>query len=295
MTGWSQQTIVFPAVSDEVEGRNGSLWVTVVRVIKVNPLDTVTLRRKWVCLPEGGFADDPMPEWVELGLGRAGRAGLDWGYTFLPPGSSRLGAFALEVEGGEVIAHSYVVDVSRGYHATGSYSAGQGQFVEAMTEPLRGTSHIPWLGGCRNSPCSADNPSKWDYHRNNIGLINPNPEPLSITGIVVPFSNQLGQAMEIEEEEPESFSKEVPPYGWLQFNWVSEVRHDVDPFGYPWIPDAGFVINLRPSTDRPYYAYASVVFSPDPDSDNQMFSDPMFVPARPGYLPPISESEPQPK
>ena len=42
----------------------------------------------------------------------------------------------------------------------------------------------------------------------------------------------------------------------------------------------------------PYYAYASVVFSPDPDSGNQMFSDPMFVPAEPGYVAPWAEVYP---
>ena len=51
----SQQTIVFPAVTDEVPGLNGSSWVTVIRIIKVNPLDSITLHRKWVCLPGGGF------------------------------------------------------------------------------------------------------------------------------------------------------------------------------------------------------------------------------------------------
>ena len=55
----AQQTIVFPAVSDEVEGLNGSLWVTVARIIKVDPGATVTLRRKWVCLPDGWFPRGP--------------------------------------------------------------------------------------------------------------------------------------------------------------------------------------------------------------------------------------------
>ncbi len=36
-TVYTQQSIVFPAVANEVEGRNGSLWVTVARVIKDDP------------------------------------------------------------------------------------------------------------------------------------------------------------------------------------------------------------------------------------------------------------------
>ena len=55
----AQQTIVFPAVTDEVEGLNGSRWITVVRIIKVDPRNTITIKRKWVCLPDGGFMDDP--------------------------------------------------------------------------------------------------------------------------------------------------------------------------------------------------------------------------------------------
>ncbi len=59
MNVWPQQEIVFPAVSDEVEGLNGSRWVTVARIIKLDPRDTITLTRKWVCLEEGGFLEDP--------------------------------------------------------------------------------------------------------------------------------------------------------------------------------------------------------------------------------------------
>ena len=56
-TARAQQTIVFPAVADEVEGLNGSRWVTIARFIKLDPRDDVVLRRKWVCLPDGGFLE----------------------------------------------------------------------------------------------------------------------------------------------------------------------------------------------------------------------------------------------
>lgn len=61
------------------------------------------------------------------------------------------------------------------------------------------------------------------------------------------------------------------------------------------LPHAGFVISLTPDRDDlPYYAYASVVFSPDPDTGVPEFSDPMFIPAEPGYITPIIEAHSEP-
>ena len=161
-----------------------------------------------------------------------------------------------------------------------------------MEEPLVGPSHIPWLGGCLNAPCSNPDGNNWNFHRNNIGLVNPNSEPLTVTGVVIPFSTWLVSPEEIDVPEPESFTRTLPPYGWLQFPWLSDRHYGLEGMS-PILPTAGFVISLTPDKDDlPYYAYASVVFSPDPDSDNQMFSDPMFVPAEPGYVAPWAEVYP---
>jgi hypothetical protein len=54
-------------------------------------------------------------------------------------------------------------------------------------------------------------------------------------------------------------------------------------------PANGFIVSLTPDSELPYYAYASVVFTPDPASGAPQFSDPMFVPAEPGYVTPINE------
>ena len=173
-TAWSQQTIVFPAVADEVEGVNGSLWVTVVRIIKLDPRDDVVLRRKWVCLPDGGFLVDPPGSntWLFPADEDYGRVSIELGAGLLYNTNSDLGALAFEVEGGKVIAHSYVVDVSRGeYSEILQLASGQGQYIRAMEEPLTGPSHIPWIAGCKNSPCSAEEPIYWDFHRNNIRIV----------------------------------------------------------------------------------------------------------------------------
>ena len=54
------------------------------------------------------------------------------------------------------------------------------------------------------------------------------------------------------------------------------------------IPIACFVINLDPHQSFAYFAYASTVFAPDPDSGVPVFNDPMFIPAEAGYIPPFT-------
>ncbi len=298
-SAWSQQTIVFPAVVDEVAGRNESLWVTVARIIKVDPGDTVTVRRKWVCLPDGGFLDDPSeaPTWTLDGSGdyaRNQRILFKWGIDLFEGSDAVAGAVAFVVEGGRVLAHTVAHDVSLGIDLPPYYSFGQGQFMRALEEPLRGPSHLPWIGGCLNSPCARNPALEWDFLRNNIGIVNPNPEWLRVTGTVVPFKTDYGFPQEIKDSEPETFEKIVPPFGWLQFNWASSSFFGNDIWGKAIVPHAGFVINLTPDKDLPYYAYASVVFSPDPDSGIPIFNDPMFVPAEPGYVAPFAEVFPPP-
>jgi len=289
----SQQLLVFPAVTDELPGANDSLWVTVVKIVKLDPRDTVTVRRKWVCLPGGGFEDDPAtaPSWTLSGGTHRERFLLKWGRSLLGDTGSRVGAVALEVSGGEVVPHAYVADVSRGEHLPLHWSFGQGQLIAASRLPLSGQSHIPWLGGCTNLPCNLDPPVLWNYLRNNVGFVNPNPEPLTITGSNIAFSARPDwEISEVAATEPDTFIREVPPFGWMQFHWVSSAGYyGTDDLGGPVMPKAGFILNLTPDKDLPYYAYASVVFSPDPASGIPAFSDPMYVPAEPGYVPAMTE------
>jgi hypothetical protein len=285
---WSQQLLVFPAVTDELPGANGSLWVTVVKIVKVNPRDTVTLHRKWVCVPGGGFVDDPDtgPSWTLETGSFANRLALVWGGELLVGAGSSVGGIALEVEGGEVLGHAYVADVSRGLNLPPNYSFGQGQLIPAYRDALDGPSFIPWLAGCENLPCSADPPAVWDHMRNNIGLLNPNPQPLTVTGTALAFSSNPAAQVGSDDDR---FVKEVPPYGWVQFHWQADGIYGSDQFGVPYQAGGGFIMNLTPDKDLPYYAYASVVFSPDPESGIPAFSDPMYVPAEPGYVPAMTE------
>ena len=298
--GQSQQLLVFPAITDELPGLHGSLWITNMRLVVANPADEVTMRLAWICLEDGGFVIDPStaPTWFMGGSDVYGRVVVLSGGRVLRP-HGQVGAVGFVVEGGELIGHAYVADSRYGAYSNpssspyppGPWAFGQGQLVPAMSEPLVGPSHIPWLGGCLNMPCSQDPPDRWDYLRNNIGLVNPNPEPMTVVGTVIPFGflgiDPPGGIAELYQEVPETFSKTVPAYGWLQFRW--EATTDYETHYGPWVgpPANGFIVGLTPDSDLPYYAYASVVFTPDPESGAPQFNDPMFVPAEPGFVAPI--------
>ncbi|MCU0305197.1 MAG: hypothetical protein MUC56_14185 [Thermoanaerobaculales bacterium] len=298
----AQQLLVFPAVTDEEPGVNGSVWVTTATVVKVDPLAEITIRRKWVCLRDGGFVDDPAtaPSWTLPAEEPKRRLMFEPGGELLEGTGATIGAAAFEVEGGEVIAHSNAMDVRWGEYSPGPVTTvfGQGQHIVPFREPLEGPSHIPWLGGCNGARCSDTTQGPWQNLRNNIGVVNPNPEPLTVLFSILPFGfndPDPGAPNLVEWGSPplpEFFVKTVPAYGWRQFHWES-----AEIYSTPWgsfYPTAGFIISLTPQQQLPYYAYASVIFTPDPDLGVPEFNDPMFIPAEPGYVMPWFEASPDP-
>ncbi|MCD4749449.1 MAG: hypothetical protein K8R59_08740 [Thermoanaerobaculales bacterium] len=290
MTG-AAEVYVLPAVAAGVEGDHGSLWETEVRILSVDPLAEIEIRRLWVCTPEGGFLDDPEtgPRWMIWGLER----GLQMtGEELLGVESDlELGAVALEITGGEVLVNSYVADVSVGETVpeVGQAIYGLGQLIPAQTEALSGPSHLPWMGACADFPdvYSGSAPPCRSPYRNNIGLANPSPEPMVFTVRVLPMGHLI--EMGLYEPQPEEFEIVVPPYGWKQTSWMPS-------WGYweGWGVHAHYavwtIVNLIPEDERPYYAYVSVVFSPE-DPEVTPFSDPSYIPAQPGYIPPRREVE----
>jgi len=308
----AQQTIVLPAVSNNVQGINGSVWSTELLLIKANPSDQITIRRLWVCLEGGGFADDPesAPTWYMSHTGPGGRVARLDGESLLTGTAASLGAVALMVEGGAVIANARIADISRGTVFSGT-PFGQGQLIPTESEPLIGDSYLPWLGGCLGQPCNDPvpmdlDPSPWNFYRNNVGLVNPNPTPLHFSAVVLafgggfflapgsvfssPYLKELGEL----GVGPESFSRDLPPYGWSQFPLISARHYGSTAFGTPILPFESFLVSLTPDSDLPYYAYASVIFSPDPDSDIPAFNDPLFIAAKPGYVAPYDWTAPAP-
>ncbi len=292
----AQQTIVLPAVSDNVHGVNGSVWATELQIIKLNPDDEVTVRRLWVCVESGGFAEEPEDAvtWDMSGTDTRGRILQLLGADLLAGTDASLGAVALEIEGGEVIVNARVADVSNGTMQEGT-PFGQGQLIPTGDEFLVGPAHLPWVGGCLNIPCNVIPRENWNYYRNNIGLVNPNPESLVLDGVALAFGGWPGELVATPLSDPpgerDTFSKVVPAFGWTQFSWRFEgiYSHNLNPWGIyqPDFPLAGFIISLTPDSDLPYYAYASVVFAPDPELGIPAFNDPLFIPARPGFVAPF--------
>ncbi len=292
----AQQTIVLPAVSDNVHGVNGSIWATEVQIIKMDPDDHPTIRRLWVCVEGGGFADDPdtAPTWEMWRPERHARMLQLSGADLLVGTDASLGAVALEIEGGEVIVNARVADVSKGT-MWGATPFGQGQLIPTDGEFQVGPAHLPWLGGCLNIPCNVVPRGRWNYYRNNIGFVNPNPEPLVLDGVALAYGafeatdtpHELWPRTFPVASERDMFTKIVPPYGWLQFPWYSAAIFDSFVWHQPSLPHVGFIISLTPDSDLPYYAYASVVFAPDPESGIPDFNDPLFIPARPGFVAPF--------
>ncbi|RLB67919.1 MAG: hypothetical protein DRH08_02415 [Deltaproteobacteria bacterium] len=287
-----QQVAVFPAVTDLTPGKHNSIWGTEIQIIKMNPLDHLTVKRLWVCLPDGGFLENPDEALTWELFSNQNRILQLKGEDLLFDTESDRGAVALQIEGGDFIATSRVMDVMRGVYRPPAIF-GQGQLIPGIDEPLIGSSHLPWLGGCSTARCSEGGTDPWNFYRNNIGLINPNPTPMEITGVLIPFGTSGGPPAELDQDvEPETFTKQLPAYGWLQFNLQPDHLYGYDMFGGPIPAITGFIVSLTPNSELPYYAYGSVVFAPNPETEVPEFNDPMYIPAEPGYFTPVSELSP---
>lgn len=276
---------VLPVVVDGVGGLAGSLWETQVRVVKVDRFDDIVIRRAWVCLEDGGFADDPAtaPTWEWPFRADRGRSTLLPVADLLEGTGADRGAVALEVEGGELLVDVGIVDVSLGGHIDLSQYLpyGIGQDYSAVRAPNDGASHFSWLGGCygeRSLSSYCDN-----HYRNNIGLVNPNPEPMDLRITVFPFLSSVSLVADPEEGEVYT----LPAYGWRQFAWPLDERLPIYEtiFYIRSYPLYG-VANVEPEDDLPYYAYVSVVYTTPPGVSSPRASDPYFQLAEPGTIGP---------
>ena len=286
---FGQQAVVIPVIADDVLGVNSSVWVTEVQIIKKNPHDSLIVRRVWVCTANGGFEDDPATAvtWDLTQNDHVIRMLTLPGSELLVGTGENLGAVALEITGGEAIVNARIADVYRG-SLDWNTPFGQGQAIPTNRDPIHGPSHIPWIGGCRDSPCT--NSTNWGFFRVNIGMANPSSAPLTITGLAIPFGYPSpGLTAELWNSTfgYQTFSVTIPPYGWHQFHWQSSLVFGEDIWGQPTVPTAGFVVNLVPDSDGPYLAYASTVFAPDPATEVPAFNDPLFFSAEPGYIEPF--------
>ena len=275
---------VLPVVADGVAGRFGSLWETQIRIVKVNPNDSVVIRRAWVCLEGGGFVDDPgtAPSW-ELPWSPddffAPRALLLTAADVLVGTGAQTGGVALDVEGGELLVDVGIVDVRLGGFVGGNQAMpyGIGQTYGAARAPLEGASHVSWIGGCYGEGDIRDDCD--NHYRNNVGLLNPNPEPLVFELTALPFV--IGQAAIRHYGE----LIWLPPLGWRQVEYPLDQQTLMlgTPFSFFTFPLYG-VVNVEPQSELPYVAYVSVVYTSPVGVGTPRISDPFFQLAQPGYI-----------
>ncbi len=272
---------VLPSLVTGVPGKNGSYWESEVRVVRRSLNETVTVRRIWVAIPGGGFHDDPVsaPSWtLETGYLAPRMIILQAGHFLQGTGATH-GAVGLEISGAAQVfvrvantrGKSPLPDDTPGVYAC--CLPGTGQLIPAMTAGVNGPSSVTWVT-TGSSP-----------FRTNLAIVNPNDTPLVVT--VVPWSlrarlSPIGPPGPVWLEWLDSFAVQttplnLPPWGWLQVNDVFSLWENKDTStGAPAKLDfvAPGLIALLPSTEQPYFAYASVIYSPSNDSE--------FVAAIPG-------------
>jgi hypothetical protein len=280
------ETVVLPVVARGLPGLNGSFWDSEVRISGPNLFPPGPIKRLWVALPGGGFVDDPAvaPGWQFPSIPCpepcyfAGVVILT-GDQLLKGTEAPKGAVALEVDGTgyHVFLHNSNTlgqpRLPQDAEGPACCLPGNGQLIRGLTEPLVGQGFIPWSTAGR-SP-----------YRVSVGLINPTAVPRSFRVTVGRLTAYAGSA------------PTGPPDGtyWLGYlGGVSPILTiDLQPWGFRQIDDlASVLLQECPSCDwqdrvapaeiflvdnddtgLPFYAYASVIWTP--------LNDPEFVAAEP--------------
>ncbi len=278
------ETVVLPVVARGVQGLNGSVWDSEVRISAPNLLPPGRVTRLWVALPEGGFVDDPTaaPQWVYPTLTFPAGIPIPLGVTLLT-GDDLLqgtnapkGAVALEIDGTGNLAFLHNANtlgqprLPQDAQGPPCCLPGSGQAVRALTEPLVRRGFIPWVTSGR-SP-----------FRVSVGVINPTSGPRTISVHLHNFQSLAGVqpagaywvAPGFSDGSAElSVTVALPPWGFRQIDdFVSVIlqqRPGLEPLDR--VGPAGIYLVDQQNPQSPFYAYASVIWSP--------LNDPEFVAA----------------
>lgn len=327
-SGVAGELHVLPVVADNVPGRNNSLWDTEVRIFTMAPPgEDMEVRRVWVALEGGGFEDDPetAPVWrlsdeayhpdymYDAVTVETRRVIVLNGASLLEGTGARVGAVALEIDVPVlVVARITDVEGEETQNIRGNQRhfqlLGLGQVVRGEIESMSGPSVLPWLTPDVGSQWGWDQcpPGQTCNWRNNLGLVNPSPQPLVVTLEMmaycgVPYLDMpyVGDVSLCNPDEDNSicpgvagevfpdfvtsghdeYEIELPPWGWIQVNNVD--YQFTKPFPGAFIPTINFAssilaLNIIPqSDDRPYYAYLSQVFSGVHDRNDPAFMTPI--------------------
>ncbi len=283
VAGASAETFVLPVVARGVPGINGSVWDSEVRISGPYQGLPPTVRRLWVALPGGGFVDDveTAPRWVFPTFTMP--AGMPLPLTFTVLTGDQLlqrtealkGAVAIEVEGtgNHVFLHNAnTLGQPRLPQGAAEEPAcclpGNGQLIRGLSEPLVQNGAISWITSGR-SP-----------YRVSVGVINPTDQSRAFTiemDVTGPWPNwPPGEADGTYwlANGAAALSFELPPWGFRQIDDLAAVLLEQCPSCSSLdrvAPAAVYVIDAE--TSMPFYAYASVIWTP--------LNDPEFVAAEP--------------
>lgn len=280
LPSWGE-TLVLPVVVHGVRGMYGSYWDSEVRIMGQYLVPPLQVKRAWVAMPGGGFVDDPAtaPHWVFPDVPTPGTppfgAYLLTGGQLLQGTGATHAAIALEMDGtGNEV---YLRNANTGGQGRlpedgGAYTCclpGNGQLIRALRAPLVSYGFIPWV-------TSGSVP-----FRVSVGVINASDQSRKVTvylNVLVPKDPLIsgGETYWLPEAPtPASLDVDLPPWGFRQIDdflsvmrqqctWSCDVLDGVR-------PAAVFLQDL--ATQLPFYAYASVIYSP--------LNDPEFIPAVP--------------
>lgn len=272
------ETVVLPVVARGVHGLNGSFWDSEVRISGPNLTPPGLVKRLWVALPEGGFADSPAsaPQWKfppVICPGMCFPTGIVvlTGDQLLQGTDAPKGAVALEIDGTGNDVHLHNANTlgqPRLPQDTGSPACcipGNGELAQGFRNPLVGEGSIHWITSGR-SP-----------YRVSVGVINPTAQARTVTIALdwfEPYAGDgppadgtywLGVGLGLNES---TLSIELPPWGFRQVDDLASVLLQQCP-SCNWLervaPAAIYLVDN--DTQLPYFAYASVIWTPLNDGE----------------------------
>ena len=273
------ETVVLPVVARGVHGINGSVWDSEVRISGPRLTAPGRITRLWVALPEGGFVDDPAtaPGWSfppvtwPSSLFSPTFMVVLTGDQLLQESDAPKGAVALDIEGtgNHVFLHNAnTLGQPRLPQDAPCCLPGSGQSIRALTDPLVREGYFPWITSGR-SP-----------YRVSVGLINPTAQPRTITIALDRLRGEGAQPLTPPDgtywfgTEQATLAFDIAPLGFLQVDDLASVlrAHCPSCEWLDWV--APTVVHVvEPGGQLPFYAYASVIWSP--------LNDPEFVPVVP--------------
>jgi hypothetical protein len=264
------ETYVLPVVVKGVQGLSGSYWDSEIRILLLSRQQDIVVRRAWVALADGGFVDDPA-------------TAPSWSFPDLPP---QLTARMIVLKGSDLLQGVNATHASVGLDIPGRVAVylhnvnsqgsqegallGSGQLGPGASVPVVGPVTIPWAtAGDAN-------------FRMSVGFVNPSPTQLTLrvyTSRVwraFPGPEIVDPRYWLDANPLQPLVVALPPWGWRQVNDIfSKLILCTLPSGcWPDYAGSGYAgpqyMEVEPDDGQaPYFAYASIVYSP--------LNDPEFV------------------